>query len=140
MMAKFSKVHFQHATDNWSTPKDFYDALDKKYHFDYDPCPLNSNYEALGIFENWGFMNFVNPPYSNIGQFMQTAINALKYGKQSIFLVPARTDTKWFHDLVLPNAARIEFIRGRLRFGNSKNSAPFPSMIVYFMFKQVTTL
>lgn len=50
----------------------------------------------------------------------------------AVFLIPARTDTKWFHDIVLPNAAEIRFVKGRLKFGDAKNSAPFPSMIVVF--------
>jgi len=128
-----NQIFFSHKSDNWSTPKKLYAELDAIWHFDHDPCPLNSDVEALGIFENWGFMNFVNPPYSNIKQFLQTAIQILPNGKSSVFLIPVRTSTKWFHDLVMPHATRIEFIKGRVSFGESKSHPPFDSMLVYFI-------
>ena len=60
----FNKVMFPSASDHWSTPKDVYDALDKEFHFTYDPCPLNCKENNLG--KRWGGIVFVNPPYSDI--------------------------------------------------------------------------
>lgn len=123
----FSKKH-----DNWSTPDYLFDKLNSIFNFDYDPCPLYSDYD--GISTEWGNMNFVNPPYSNIEPFLSKAVEIyLNQGKQSVFLLPARTDTKWFHEYVLKYATSIEFLRGRLRFGGSTQNAPFPSLIVYFI-------
>lgn len=72
---------------------------------------------------------FCNPPYGpGIGQFLSRAHEA----RLAVFLIPARTDTRWFHDIVIPKAREIRFLRGRLKFGGSKNNAPFPSMVVIF--------
>jgi hypothetical protein len=76
---------------------------------------------------------FINPPYSNIRGFLQKGLEELKRGNVEllVYLIPARTDTKWFHEFVY-GKAEIRFIKGRLKFGNSKNSAPFPSMLVIY--------
>lgn len=76
---------------------------------------------------------FCNPPYGNkIKLWVEKCYReSLKENTIVVMLVPARTDTKWFHDYVY-NRAEIRFIKGRLKFGNSKNSAPFPSMVVVF--------
>ena len=127
-------IFFSKKSDNWSTPKELYNELNSKWFFDHDPCPLSEDYQGVGLFANWGYMNFVNPPYSNIQQFLLTAVSVFhQMGKQSIVLLPSRTDTKWFHEIVLRYATRVEFIKGRLKFGGSKNTAPFPSMLVYFV-------
>jgi len=122
---------FSKKTDDWSTPKDFYQELDKEFNFDFDPCPLRSTTDGLSI--DWNGSVFINPPYSNIKAFLEKGITELSKGnaKQLVYLVPARTDTKWFHDLVY-NKSEIRFIKGRLKFGDSKNSAPFPSMLIIF--------
>ena len=101
--------------------------LNEEFKFDFDPCPLQSSIDGLSI--EWGQSNFVNPPYSNIRPFLEKGIFESKKGKMSVFLIPARTDTKWFHDLIY-NKYEIRFIKGRLKFGEGKNSAPFPSMLV----------
>jgi len=122
-------VLFSHKSDDWSTPKDFYAKLDKEFHFDMDPCPLRSDKDGIDI--NWVGNIFVNPPYSNIRLFLEKGISEVKNGnaKTVVFLVPARTDTRWFHDLVY-GKFELRFVKGRLKFGDSKNSAPFPSMLV----------
>jgi len=122
-------VLFSHKSDHWSTPKDLYNRLDDEFGFDYDPCPLRGKKDGLD--SNWNGVAFCNPPYSNSRAFIEKAISEIKKGrcKLAVFLLPARTDTSWFHDLIYNNY-EIRFIRGRLKFGNSKNSAPFPSMIV----------
>jgi site-specific DNA-methyltransferase (adenine-specific) len=125
----FNKVMFSSATDHWSTPKDVYYALDKEFHFDYDPCPLHGE---SGLEKSWGRMNFVNPPYSDIAKWVQKAwIELTACDNSSVLLIPSRTDTRWWHDYVM-KATEIRFIKGRLKFGGAKNSAPFPSCIVIF--------
>ncbi len=123
------KVHFSSQTDNWKTPEGFYRELDKEFHFDYDPCPLQSDFD--GLQQNWGKSNFVNPPYSDISKWVEKAWQESKTGKTIVMLIPSRTDTRWWHDFVM-KAREIRFIKGRLKFGDSKNSAPFPSALVIF--------
>lgn len=104
-------------SDNWATPKDLYDKLNKKYNFDFDPCPLHSEIDGLNI--EWGNSNFVNPPYSRHLKeaFVKKAIDEMKInGKSSVLLLPVSTSTKLFHDFILPNATKIEFLKGRVKF------------------------
>lgn len=94
---------------NWKTPKDIYNQLDQEFHFDFDPCPTNPT--ENGIFCDWGKSNFVNPPYGKaIIGWLQKAILEKKKGNTSVFLLPARTDTVWFHDFVLPLANEIRLV------------------------------
>ena len=105
--------------DNWRTPPEFYRELDKKYHFDFDPCPWNHDLTLWdGLEIDWGYCNFVNPPYSQKLKeaFVNKALMESILGRGSVFLLPVSTSTKLFHDLILPNAVKIEFVRGRLRF------------------------
>jgi len=128
----FNKVMFSSASDHWSTPKDVYDALNEEFHFDFDPCPIHSGVEGIGA--SWGRSNFVNPPYSNIKIWVEECYRHWKLGDTVVMLIPSRTDTRWWHDYVM-KATEIRFIKGRLKFGNSKNSAPFPSCLVIFTHK-----
>lgn len=126
-----TELMFSSKSDNWATPKHIYDSyMDRGY---IDPCPLNSKKDNLGV--DFGQVNmFINPPYSDIKNWAEFAIrHHSKYGKEIVMLVPSRTDTKWFHRL-LDYGVNLKFIKGRLKFGDSKNSAPFPS--VYITFKQ----
>jgi phage N-6-adenine-methyltransferase len=124
------KVLWSKKSDDWSTPKDLYNELDKEFNFTFDPCPLHSEEDGLVI--AWGKSCFVNPPYSNIKGFLEKAVEELQKNTEIVvFLIPSRTDTKWFHEYIY-GKAEIRFIKGRLKFGNSKNSAPFPSMICIF--------
>jgi len=111
-------------TDNWQTPKDLYKKLDKEFNFNFDPCPLNAKVDGLKI--DWKGNIFVNPPYSQIKTWLEKAHEELNKGNAEniVFLTFANTDTKWFHDLVL-DKAEIRFIKGRLKFNDSKDSAPF---------------
>lgn len=129
-----NELMFSHKTDDWSTHKEFYAELDKEFSFDYDPCPLRSELNALSITVRWGKRVFVNPPYSNIKEFMNKAINEImiEHSEFVVFLVPSRTDIKWFHNICLPFSNDIRFIKGRLKFGEHNNSAPFPSIVVVF--------
>ena len=134
---KNNKHWFSSETDEWYTPRDFYAELHKKYSFTLDPCALDSS--ALcdkyytpkddGLIQDWdGEVVFMNPPYGrDIGKWMKKAYETKG---TVVCLVPARTDTAWWHDYAIKG--QIEFIRGRLKFGGNKNSAPFPSALVVF--------
>ena len=125
-----NKGLFTSASQHWSTPKELYDELDKEFHFNDDPCPLNAI--DNGLARTWGTRIFVNPPYGKqIGIWLRRASNEGLIGKLVVCLIPSRTDTKWWHDYVML-ADEIRFLRGRLKFGDSKNSAPFPSVVVIF--------
>lgn len=107
--------------DNWATPKEFYDKLDAEFHFDFDPCPLNSGEitpEQDGLLIEWGQSNFVNPPYSRKLKeaFVKKAIEESKKGKVCVLLLPVSTSTALFHDYIQPNAKEIRFVRGRIKF------------------------
>ena len=121
---------FSHNSDHWSTPKNYYDEINKEFNFTFDPCPLRCADENA-LFIEWHGRVFVNPPYSNIRNFIEKGILEVKKGNAEyvVFLVPVRTDTKWFHDLVY-NKYELRFIKGRLKFGTGQNSAPFPSMLI----------
>ena len=125
----FNRVMFSSATDDWSTPKDVYRTLDSEFCFDFDPCPLHSNFDGLSM--EWGGVNFVNPPYSQIKAWCKKSYEEWGKGKTVVMLIPSRTDTSYWHDYIM-KASEIRFIRGRLKFGDSKNSAPFPSAIIIF--------
>jgi site-specific DNA-methyltransferase (adenine-specific) len=114
--------------DHWSTPKDVYNELNKEFNFDDDPCPLGGN---DGLMKEWGWKSFVNPPYSELKHWAEKAVREWKKGKTVVMLIPSRTDTKYWHEYIM-QATEIRFIKGRLKFGNSKNSAPFPSAIIVF--------
>lgn len=129
--ANLHRSLFSSASDRWATPKAIYDSLDREFHFDFDPCPLDGNEDGLStLFVSWqGKRAFCNPPYGpGIGDWLRRGLEA----ELAVFLLPVRTDTKWFHEIALPNAKEIRFLRGRLKFGESVNSAPFPSMLVIF--------
>lgn len=121
-------VHFSSATDHWSTPVDVYKTLDAEFRFDYDPCPLYGGED--GLKSDWGNTNFVNPPYSDIKNWVKKTWEQSLLGKTVVLLIPSRTDTRWWHEFVMKG--EIRFIKGRLKFSNSKNNAPFPSCIVIF--------
>jgi hypothetical protein len=123
-----SSVHFSSITDRWSTPQSLYRKLDEEFGFDFDPCPLDGSDDGLA--KSWcGRRVFCNPPYGpGIRAWLERGLEA----KLAVFLLPARTDTVWFHSIVLPRAAEIRFLRGRLKFNDSKGRAPFPSMVVIF--------
>jgi len=124
-----NRALFSSLSGDWTTPKGLYKDLDKEFHFTFDPCPTNPTFDGLEV--KWGSSNFVNPPYGRvIHKWITRGIQESRKGNTVVFLLPARTDTKWFHEQVIPFAREIRFIRGRLKFGGSTNSAPFPSMIV----------
>ena len=126
-----NRALFSSASDRWATPQHVYEALDAEFHFDFDPCPLDGQEDGTApLFVRWqGKRVFCNPPYGpGMEEWLERGLEA----DLAVFLIPARTDTRWFHSLVLPNAKEIRFLKGRLKFGDAVNSAPFPSMVVVF--------
>lgn len=132
-------VHFSSATDMWATPQDFFDALNAEFGFTLDVCATADNAKCArfytqtddGLSQPWEGVCWMNPPYGRtIGRWMRKAYESSQQGATVVCLVPARTDTAWWHDYAVKGEVR--FIRGRLKFGGSKNSAPFPSAVVVF--------
>ena len=124
---------------NWRTPKYVYNFLDEEFRFIFDPCPSNPQWNGLKM-KNWSVMNFVNPPYGRfeLPKWIKKGIEEQKKKHYSVFLIPSRTDTKWFYEM-FRNATEIRFIVSRIKFVGAKNAAPFPSMIVVFGPKQKFT-
>ena len=132
-------------SDNWATPKYFYDKLNEEFNFDFDPCPLNEGEispDKDGLLIEWGGVNFVNPPYSRELKeaFVAKALEESKKGKVVVMLLPVSTSSDLFHDLIQPNAKEIRFVKRRIKFigVNTKgelvdNKSPMhDSMIVIF--------
>ena len=134
-----NKVHFSSKTDMWSTPQYIFDELNREFSLGVDVCATPENAklphfftkEMDGLSQSWiNKRCWMNPPYGReIGKWVEKA--DVGGAEVVVALLPARTDTRWFHDHIYKRH-EIRFIRGRLKFGDSKNSAPFPSMIVIF--------
>lgn len=133
-------VMFSSRTDLWETPQEFFDKLNEEFHFTLDVCALPENAKCAryytpeqdGLTQPWNGVCWCNPPYGRqIGAWVRRAYLSSLDGNTVVMLLPARTDTKWFHDWIYEKA-EIRFLRGRLKFGGCKNSAPFPSMVVVF--------
>lgn len=127
----FNRTVFKSQTVEWPTPSAVYDALNAEFQFNFDPCPLGGTEDGLAtLFCSWsGKRVFCNPPYgAGMEKWLQRGLDAAV----AVFLIPARTDTRWFHEWVLPFAREIRFIKGRLKFGDATNAAPFPSMLVIY--------
>jgi len=118
---------FSKESVHWATPEDIRAKLYEEFKLDTDPNPLYSM-DGLDV-EKWrGHRVFCNPPYNKITEFLEMR----KVAEVSVFLLPSRTGTKWFHEQVLPFATEIRFLRGRLKFSGTKNSAPFDSLVVIY--------
>lgn len=128
-------VHFSSLRMDWKTPKAVYQVLDSEFRFDHDPCP--PKYEVDGLTSEWGDSNYVNPPYGReLPKFIAKGYEEWQKGKTVVFLIPSRTDTRWWHDYCM-KADEIRFIKGRLKFDDQPNPAPFPSAIVIFKSNKV---
>lgn len=135
-----NKVLFSSNSVDWSTPIWLFNILDHKFHFNVDLCASDSNHlcDIYYSLENScfncdleGYSIFCNPPYSrNMYSFISKCYDLSKKNKV-VMLLPARTDTRWFHDFIY-HKSEIVFLKGRLKFGGSKGSAPFPSMVVIY--------
>lgn len=135
-------VMFSSATDLWATPQWLFDDFNAEFGFTLDACALPSNAkcakyftpEVDGLAQDWGGeVVWCNPPYGReIGKWVKKCAEESKKNNTTVVaLLPARTDTRWFHEYIY-HKAEVVFLRGRLKFGDAKNSAPFPSMIVIF--------
>ena len=130
-------------SNEWETPQNLFDELNKEFNFTLDPCATSYNAKCNkyftikenGLKQNWqGNIIFCNPPYGRSikNWVIKCYEESLKPDTTIVMLIPARTDTTYFHDYIYHKAKEIRFIRGRLRFGNSNDNAPFPSMIVIY--------
>jgi site-specific DNA-methyltransferase (adenine-specific) len=141
---------FSSATDDWSTPRDFYNKTAKEFNFVFDAAASSTNHLTSswcgldhvdparqdGLTFDWateattlGGDVWMNPPYGRtIIDWVRKADEESKKGITVVCLVPSRTDTRWFHDYCYHHELR--FLRGRLKFGNADNPAPFPSLVV----------
>ena len=133
-------VHFSSKTDLWETPQAFFDKYHARYAFTLDVCATADNAKCdrfytekdNGLYQPWRGVCWMNPPYGRtIGQWMRKAYEESQRGALVVCLVPARTDTAWWHDYA--TKGQVTFIRGRLKFGGHVNSAPFPSATVVFL-------
>jgi site-specific DNA-methyltransferase (adenine-specific) len=149
-----SKTLFSSETSDWQTPLELYKQLDKEFVFDLDPCTTKDNplgtpfYYSLdfsndGLKLDWFGSVYINPPYNKeIVKWLEKADSEFTWNrrvKSIVFLLPARTDTKWFHKYIYNNLTHkflprteVRFLKGRLTFVGAKNPAPFPSMVVIF--------
>lgn len=140
MKLKKNIVHFSQATPEWGTPQDLFDKLHAEFDFTLDPCatPQNAKCKKFytmkddGLSKSWkGHRVFCNPPYNRYQIKEWVKKMASSDAEIVVGLLPARTNTSWFHEHVWKKA-EIRFIRGKLHFNGYKWQAPFPSMIVIF--------
>lgn len=132
-------VHYMSQSNEWATPDDLFLRLDLEYGFTLDPCSSDGNAKCEkhftpiqdGLKQDWSKDRvFMNPPYGKeIGKWCKKAYEESLKGALVVGLIPSRTDTHYWHEYVM-KATKIEYIRGRVKFGNSKSGAPFPSAIV----------
>ncbi len=131
---------FSSNTDQWATPQEFFDRLNRVFRFETDVCALPENAKCArffspemdGLKQDWQGVCWMNPPYGReIGKWVEKAFRSAKEnGATVVCLLPARVDTRWWHDFCAQG--EFLFVKGRLKFGGSDNSAPFPSAVVVF--------
>ena len=134
-------VMYSSKSDEWTTPDDFFKELDKEFNFNLDAAASDENHKCSnyftmqqdGLTQNWGGCRvFINPPYSQIDKWVAKAFYETKQDNTLVvMLIPSRTDTRYFHNYIY-GRTEIRFVKGRLKFGDGKNIAPFPSMLVIF--------
>jgi phage N-6-adenine-methyltransferase len=133
-------VHFSSASCEWETPQSLFDELDRIFGGStLDPCATSENAkcpryfrrEDDGLTQPWTGKVFMNPPYGReIGKWVRKAWQESLKGTLVVCLLPARVDTRWWHEYA--KKGHVYFLQGRLRFGSAQHSAPFPSAIVTF--------
>lgn len=135
-----TEVMFSSKSENWETPQRLFDDLNREFRFTLDVCATAQNAKCAmyyspaqnGLSQPWNGVVWCNPPYGRkVGMWVKKAFASASEGSTVVMLLPARTDTKWFHEYIY-HRAEVRFLRGRLKFGGAKNSAPFPSMVVIF--------
>lgn len=134
-------VMFSSNDMTWTTPIELFNKLNNEFHFTLDVCATHFSYkcpkyftpEENGLIQDWSNdICWMNPPYGKeISLWLKKAYEESLKGAIVVALIPSRTDTKYWNDYCM-NAAEIRFIQGRLKFGDSDNSAPFPSAIIVF--------
>ncbi|ARM68492.1 DNA N-6-adenine-methyltransferase [Staphylococcus haemolyticus] len=139
-------VHFSSKSNEWTTPQHLFDELNQEFNFTLDPCATEENakcskhftIEDDGLSKDWSNdVVFMNPPYGReIKKWIKKAYEESLNGATVVCLIPARTDTMYWHDFIFDKADDIRFLKGRLKFGNGKNSAPFPSAIIIYECKE----
>jgi site-specific DNA-methyltransferase (adenine-specific) len=132
---------FSSATDQWATPQAFFNEWNSVFNFTLDVCADADNAkcarffdrETNGLAQDWSLdVCWMNPPYGReISRWVKKAYDESRAGATVVCLLPARTDTAWWHDYVLP-FAQVVFVRGRLKFGDARTGAPFPSAVAVF--------
>ena len=131
---------FSSKTDMWETPQDFFDKINRVFHFDLDVCATLENAKCEKYFtiqddslkQEWTGTCWMNPPYGRgIENWIEKAyLSSKKNGATIVCLIPARTDTRWWHSYCVKG--EVYFVKGRLKFGGNINSAPFPNAVVVF--------
>lgn len=134
-------VMFSSKDMTWATPQNFFDKLDAEFFFTTDVCALPENAKCAnyytptsdGLAQQWKGTCWMNPPYGrDIKHWIKKAYYESKTNASTVVcLIPARTDTQYWHDYCM-KANEIRFVKGRLKFGDSTNSAPFPSAVIVF--------
>jgi site-specific DNA-methyltransferase (adenine-specific) len=145
-----SELMFSKASDNWSTPQGFFDGLNAEFGFDLDAAASAENAKVMpylcadldALIAHWhdcGSRVWCNPPYSRCAEFVAKAAHEQRHGVTTVMLIPSRTDTRWWHEFIWDReqhrcrpGVEVRFVKGRLKFGEGKNSAPFPSVVVIF--------
>jgi len=137
-----SRALYSNRTDEWPTPVEFFELLHGEFQFSLDPCATPDNAkcprfftkEDDGLRQSWGKHRvFCNPPYGPLmRQWAEKCFRSAQAGALVVLLAHARTDTRWFHDWVYGKASEIRFMRGRLKFGDGRQSAPFPSLVAVY--------
>lgn len=141
-MGKLNNALFSSKDQTWETPIELFNKLNQVFEFDLDVCAIPetakcNNYftpQVDGLSQKWGDHCWMNPPYGR--EQIKWITKAYEESKNNnatvVCLIPARPDTKVWHNVVFKYAKAICFIKGRLKFGGSKDSAPFPSALVIF--------
>lgn len=136
-----NKVMFSSNDMTYATPQELFERLNQEFHFTLDPCCVKETAKCEkyytpkedGLIQDWSNdIVFMNPPYGrHIKHWLEKAYEESLKGSVVVCLIPSRTDTLYWHEYCM-KASEIRFIKGRLKFGNSINVAPFPSAIVVF--------
>jgi site-specific DNA-methyltransferase (adenine-specific) len=132
---------FSSKDQTWETPIDFFNLINEEFNFNLDVCASEFNCKCDNYFDEtidglkqeWNGVCWCNPPYGReISKWVEKAYKESLKGNVIVMLIPSRTDTTYWHKFIFPYASEVRFIKGRLKFGNSKNSAPFPSALIVF--------
>lgn len=124
------KCHFYEKRDVIKTPENLYRFLDGFFGFNHDPCPLSPKFDGLNT--DWGTMNFVNPPYSQIKKWVAKGVEERNKGRNSLFLITVRTNTKYWFEDIFPKASKVWFIKSGICFEEYEKPLPIPLCLVLF--------